>query len=213
MLSKRLQAIADLCIDSKVILDVGCDHAWLSIFLANLGKKIIASDIAEKPLAMAQKNIAETSSSVELVHAPGLKAINKEVDTVIIAGMGFKTIKEILDEDYKLLLNVGKLIISSHTEVPKLRRYISSKGFYISDEKIVFDNNKYYIILVLEKGSQTYSLNEINFGPILSLERSDLYIEYLTKELEAKRKALAKAKNLSDELKETILRLENFINS
>ena len=57
-LSKRLEAVATLVdIDSRVI-DVGCDHAYLDIYLTlNNGNSCIASDINEKALNNAKENI------------------------------------------------------------------------------------------------------------------------------------------------------------
>ena len=56
---KRMLAIANLVDNSKVLADVGCDHAYISINLLENGKaeRIIASDLREGPLNIAKDNI------------------------------------------------------------------------------------------------------------------------------------------------------------
>ena len=58
-LSKRLASIA-LNIDKEdKVVDIGCDHGYLSIYLkaVNGNKIVIATDINENALNMAKKNI------------------------------------------------------------------------------------------------------------------------------------------------------------
>ena len=51
-LSKRLQVVASFIPDNSSLLDVGCDHALLDIFLMQTKKniQIMASDINPNPL-------------------------------------------------------------------------------------------------------------------------------------------------------------------
>ena len=58
MKQKRLQAIcAYLNVQDKII-DVGCDHAYVAIWMARLGtQQILATDIHEEALNMARKNM------------------------------------------------------------------------------------------------------------------------------------------------------------
>ena len=58
-LSSRLKAIAEFVSDGEKIIDIGCDHALLDIYLYQNRKKvkIIASDIHEGALKQAEKNI------------------------------------------------------------------------------------------------------------------------------------------------------------
>ena len=58
-LSKRLSAVAGLVTRGNRLVDVGCDHALLDIYLAlnRNNVKLIASDINENPLKIAKENI------------------------------------------------------------------------------------------------------------------------------------------------------------
>ena len=57
-ISKRLKEIAAYVEKDSYVLDVGCDHALLDIYLIreNICKKTMASDIHEGPLKKAKEN-------------------------------------------------------------------------------------------------------------------------------------------------------------
>ena len=102
-LSKRLLSIIPHIQDEDSIIDVGCDHAYLDIYLAqhkNL-KKIIAVDIMEGPLLIAKKNIKtnDLENVIKVVRSDGLEKLTKDINTVIITGLGGKTITNILKKD------------------------------------------------------------------------------------------------------------------
>ena len=58
-LSKRLASIASNIDKEDKVVDIGCDHGYLSIYLkaVNGNKVVIATDINENALNMAKKNI------------------------------------------------------------------------------------------------------------------------------------------------------------
>lgn len=111
-LDNRLKRITDFIPSDSYILDVGCDHALLDIYLAlnRNNVKLIASDINENPLKIAKENIKKYNleDEITLEKADGVSKINDEVDTVVIAGMGTSTINDIINNDLKKLKNVKK---------------------------------------------------------------------------------------------------------
>ena len=110
-LSKRLKTTAEIVLSkkSKKIIDVGCDHALLDIYLLqnNNDLKIVASDVKEKPLENAKKNISKYSflNKIEVCLKDGINNIDKEIDTVVISGMGTETIIDILEKDKYLIMH------------------------------------------------------------------------------------------------------------
>jgi len=165
-ISKRLETIADFIpINSKVI-DVGCDHALLDIYLSQEKNcECIASDVNKNALDQAKYNISRFHvKNVTTVLTDGLEGITvSSKDIVVISGMGTLTIKEILEGR-----NLSdRMIISTHTDFEDLRKYVVSLGYKIQDEKYVEEKKKYYIIMVFVKGQIQYSEEDFKFGPIL----------------------------------------------
>ena len=71
-LSVRLEAVANYVDDNSKVIDIGCDHGFLSIFLAKKydNIRIIASDINENALNNAISNINKMhlQNNLFLVH-------------------------------------------------------------------------------------------------------------------------------------------------
>ncbi len=182
-ISKRLRVIGDLVSDNSFILDIGCDHALLDIYviLSKKNVKAIASDINEGPLKIAKENIEKykVQKDIKLVKKDGLKAYEKGVDTVILSGLGSMKIVDILKNDKEKLKKINKLIISSNNDYYYLRNNIINLGFKISDEVIVFDKNKYYPIIIFEKGKEKYSRFSLKYGPVLLSKKDKIFIDYL----------------------------------
>ena len=185
-ISKRLRAISDFISDNSFILDIGCDHALLDIYcvLNKKNVKAIASDVKEGPLAMARENVKryDASSKVSVVLGDGLDTYQDGVDTVILSGLGSSTIVSILNKGSKFLPNIKKLIISSNNDYCFLRKSVCDLGFYIADEVMVYDKDKFYPIILFKKGHKTYNDYELKYGPILLEKMDDDFKGYLNNE-------------------------------
>lgn len=184
-LSKRLRAISDFIPDNSFLLDIGCDHALLDIYVTKNKKnvKAIASDINEKPLKQAKENIKKYNvNKVTIALGDGLETYQKGIDTVVISGLGSSTIVSILKKDQKVLENIQRLIISSNNDYYFVRKNICDLGFYIKEEKMILDKNKFYPIIVFEKGNKYYTEYEYRYGPILLEQMDSDFIKYLQEE-------------------------------
>ena len=80
-LSLRLKAIVKFVEKKDKLVDVGCDHGLLSIYLIEneLVSKVIASDINQNALNSAINNIQKRSLNIETVLSDGIKDINMKV--------------------------------------------------------------------------------------------------------------------------------------
>lgn len=218
-LDNRLKRITDFIPSDSYILDVGCDHALLDIYLAlnRNNVKLIASDINENPLKIAQENIRKYNleDKITLVKADGVSKINDEVDTVVIAGMGTSTINDIINNDLKKLKNVKKIIISSHTSSFELRENMNKKGFKIIDEAVVFDKGKYYEIIVYSNGYEKLSKLDMKYGPIISKRKDEITKAYFNerylKLIEIYKKIPNGNKKLKDDLNKKIKEIKKFL--
>lgn len=186
-LSKRLQAIADMIPQDVRVIDVGCDHALLDIYLTLKQRNLcVASDINPNVLKNTKKIISSygLENQIEVVKSDGLEYIELEKnDVVVIAGMGASTILHILEKKLP-----DHLIIGSHNDLELVRKEITKKGFVIKEETLVFENEIYYVIINFEKGIASYTEKELLFGPILISKKEEaitLYFEYLLKKREA----------------------------
>ena len=174
MLSKRLLTVATLVKPNAKVLDVGTDHAYLPIYLRemNICKKVIASDISQGALAIAKKNIEKfQTTDIKLVLSDGLDKIKDDYDTLIICGMGTKTIIHIL-EGKKL---PDQIILSSNNNLYELRIYMNSIGYKIDQEVVVFDKGKYYDIISYQKGKEYLSKTKLLYGK----SKDKKYLSYL----------------------------------
>ena len=175
-------------------LDIGCDHALLSIYLVKERdfSKAIASDNKSGPLKKARENVKyyNVSDKVKLVKAEGLDSYTEGIDTVTISGMGGLTINKILDDNRKCLKNVDTLILSPNNYSLAVKRKMIKLGYHIDNEVLVKDNKIIYEILVFKKGRKYYSYKKLFLGPILSLKNDSLTKEYYQSILTTKKSLL-----------------------
>jgi len=106
MITPRLQAIINL-VTAKTIADVGTDHAFIPIRLAQDKKikKAVATDKNRGPIEIARGNVLKygLSKIIELRQGAGLCPIEPgECEQIIIAGMGGALIADIIDLAYTI---------------------------------------------------------------------------------------------------------------
>lgn len=187
-LSKRLEVVASFVNDNSKVIDIGCDHGLLSIYLVNKYKniKVIASDVNENALSSAITNIKKEKleNRIETRLGSGLDVVDaNEIDTIVIAGMGANTIVGILKYSTSKLSNVNNIIIQSNTDLYFLRKNVTSLGYYIEDEILLEDKNIIYIVIKFTKGKKRYNYKELYLGPVLITKNDDLFKKKCNKEL------------------------------
>lgn len=151
-LSKRLQAVADLVTPGNRVADVGCDHAYTSIYLAvnGISPRLIAMDINQGPLNKAKENIQRygCEDRIELRLSDGLSKLNDgEADSIIIGGMGGSLTISILTQRMELVSKVKELILQPQSEIHKVREMLTNMDFVISNENMVKEEGKYYTMM------------------------------------------------------------------
>ncbi len=176
-LNKRLTTISAFILKNDKVIDIGCDHNLLAIYMYQKDKiKIVGSDINNEPLNIARNNLSkyDLSNTLELRLGDGLTTI-KDEDTIIISGMGGITINKILDNINNY--NIKKLIISPNDNFPLTRKFITSKGYKLENEIIVNDNNKYYLVSVYIEGNEK---TNYFFGKLDNKNKDNIdYFNYL----------------------------------
>ena len=73
-----------------------------------------------------------------------------------------------------------KVINYADNNYYELRKYFTNNGYYIKNEDMVFENNKYYINIVFFPGKVRYNKKELLFGPLLiKNKKNNKYFSYL----------------------------------
>lgn len=201
MKSLRLSTIASFVENDDILGDIGCDHAYLSIYLVknNLCKKVIATDVNINALNVAKSNIKKNklSNEIETYLSDGLQNVcDKEINTLVISGMGTNTILHILDHAKEF--NLNKLIIQSNNELYKLRNKLPKYGFYLQKEKVIYEKKHFYVIGVYKKVKKYLTLREKLFGKY-DATNSHYYLSLYNEFLNINKKV--RSKNVKEKLK------------
>ena len=155
ILNKRLETLSAFILDNECVIDIGCDHGLLGIylFLNRKNLKMISSDVNRGPLEKAQENLEKYNlvDKIELRLGNGLQVMSNDINTIVISGMGGITITNILQNINKYK-NVSKLVLSPNNEFPYVRKTLSKLGFYIVNEKMVLEKGKYYLVSEYKRG-------------------------------------------------------------
>jgi len=156
-LSKRLQIIVSLIEKSASVADIGTDHGYIPIYLAQAGyaHKIIASDISTSSLEAARRSAAgaKVTEAIKFIVAPGLDGVTPaEVDTIVIAGLGGETIVSILKKAPWAKRRGTKLILQPQSKIDILFRFLYDNEYEIKQIKSFLEKEKYYTVILTEGG-------------------------------------------------------------
>ncbi len=176
---ERIDLLASLTKGFDVICDIGCDHGYVALEAIKKYnvKHAISADINASPLNQAKKNSKGFEDKIDFVLSDGFKNIDKEFDCAIIAGMGGILIKNILLNSFDKIKN-KRLILQANSDRPFLRKFLNENNFKIINEVSILEQNKYYEIIVVESGIESLDEFDIEFGPILRRNKSDIYIKH-----------------------------------
>ena len=151
-MNKRLQAICSLICQGRGVVDVGTDHGYIPVALAQNGYagKIIASDICPGPLQAARNSAksAAVDDKIEFLLCDGLDGCEKSaIDTIVIAGMGGDTICGILDRAEWCMTPDYTLILQPMTKAEVVRYWLAYNGYEFLDEVLVKDGGIIYQVI------------------------------------------------------------------
>lgn len=188
-LSNRLKTIASLVKPGSRIADIGTDHGFLPIYLAQKGviTHAVAMDIRKGPLARAKEHVGEhgLTEMIETRLSDGLEKLNTgEADTVIIAGMGGPLILEILNRGMAVVPSVNRFILSPQSDWNGFRKGLRKMGFVQLGEDMVCEDGKYYLITEVRYAPEEAKCGEAHeledrFGPFLLKEKHPELRRYL----------------------------------
>ena len=155
-LSLRLSAIADLVTTGNRLVDVGCDHGYLPVYLIQQKKipSAIAMDVRKGPLSRAKEHIRQygLEEYIQTRLSDGLENLKAgEGDTLVIAGMGGPLMERILTDGQSVRDSFSELILQPQSDIPHFRRFIQLQGWKIAEEKMVEEDGKFYPMMRVVK--------------------------------------------------------------
>lgn len=210
VLTPRLKAIVDNVIPCNSAVDVGCDHAQVGIYLAQVGKvkNVTVSDINEGPIERARVAVREAGfqDKITCVKTDGLDEI-APCDTVIIAGMGGELIRDILARA-EWTKNSCRLILQPMSMGDVLRKYLFENGYKILKESIAIENERVYAIIVATGGRCDAWEDADLYLSDLSDSNATTYLNKVIARLNNALYGMKKAEKTDDE---EIRRIENLI--
>lgn len=209
VLSKRLQALADMVTVGNRVADVGCDHGFVSIYLVQkkIAPYVYAMDVREGPLLRAKEHIQTygMENYIETRLSDGMAALLPgEAQSLVCAGMGGKLMQKILTEGREKALAMEELILQPQSEIPAFRRFLRQEGYEIVAEKMILEEGKYYPMMKVvpagkctakmpcgEKGENQQRLWD-KFGRMLLEQKDPVLVQYLHFNLKVQKEILEK---------------------
>lgn len=187
-LSERMLRTAAMVSRGNRTADVGCDHAYTSVYLVEqqIAPQVVAMDVNAGPLARAKENVERfgREEQIQLRLSDGLEALLPgEADTILIAGMGGPLMERILSAAPEVLASVKELVLQPQSELTEFRRFLHSIGFRITQEDMLREDGKYYVIFRAEPGQEeAWSEEEYLYGKRLRQEAYPVLREFLEEE-------------------------------
>ena len=193
-LSDRLNTIYEILIQNNIdkndiVADVCSDHGYIPIklILDNITNKTIATDISKNSIDKIKNNIdlyfdKKDKNKIDIRVGDGLKILNyNDFDILIISGIGYDLMKNILKNIDKY--NFKYLIVSPQTKIYDFRKYVLNNNLYIDNEKIVYEDNKYYFILKIIKNNDNklihWNEEELLYGKHLLQNKNEILYKYI----------------------------------
>lgn len=196
MESARLQRLRAL-LEGPVVADIGTDHGIvpMSLLADPSFERIVASDISAASLAKLRRKLKDhpEAARVTTVVTDGLAGIDtREVNTVLIAGMGGHRIVRILEKAVASGQPLHRLVLSPQRGEGAVRRFLREAGFRLFVDEYMEEEGKFYTLLAAEPGEEVaYAPLEEKFGRMPLRRRDPVLREWARKELAVCERVLA----------------------
>ena len=189
-LSERLRMAAGLVTKGNIVADIGCDHAYTSIYLCKEGiaPRVIAMDVNKGPLLMAKKHVEEEGlgETIALRLSDGLKElVPGEAESILLCGMGGLLMMKILTDCPETTAAAKELILQPQSEVGEVRHFLHNSGYEITKECMVKEDGKFYVMMrAVYVGTPVLFDREYEYlyGRLLIEEKNEILQEFLKRE-------------------------------
>lgn len=205
-LKPRLRAVANMIPDCECFADIGTDHAYIPIAMLKekTAKIAIASDIGIGPLKHAQENIKKENLENKIFTriGAGLTSIKmNEINGAVIAGMGGKMIRKILENDKEKAEATEWFVLQPMKNAPELRKWLVNNGYIICEESLAKEDWHIYEILFVKHGKMKIE-DEFYYetGVTENIKKHPLYKNFFERKIYKRKRLLSMInENTSDE--------------
>ncbi|MEG1848894.1 MAG: tRNA (adenine(22)-N(1))-methyltransferase TrmK, partial [Lachnospiraceae bacterium] len=98
---------------------------------------------------------------------------SRKVDTLLMAGMGGRLMIHILQEGKPISEQTAEWILQPQSEISLVRQYIRTQQYHISEENMVLEDGKYYVMMKAEPKQLPGTVS------LIPMQLCDAYGEYL----------------------------------
>ena len=198
-LSNRLLAAVGMVTKGNIVADVGCDHAYTSIYLcqAGIAPRVIAMDVNKGPLKGAKEHVEQAglADRIDVRLSDGLqKLVPGEADTVLLCGMGGLLMIKILSDYPVATASLKELVLQPQSEIGEVRMFLHKQGYRITKEHMLKEDGKFYVMMraVPCAEPQQYAEEcEYIYGRLLLEEKNEVLKEFLDREYRLRSDVLA----------------------
>ena len=184
-MTKRLEEIFSLLPSCEVFADIGCDHGYISRKMLDSGKanKVLFADISAKCLEKASALLDDyvKSGRAEGYVANGFSGL-PDCDLALIAGMGGEEIIFIINSAKNL---PNSIVLQPMKNTEKVRESLVKLGFRIERDYTFIADEKFYDLILANKGKDYLTEDEILFGRTNLKEKPKAFIEKISKRKKA----------------------------
>jgi len=204
-LNGRLKIMADIVKNGEAMADIGSDHGFLPLYLCEneICSKAVITDISAASLQKAKDAFTSYTGGaiVDFRVGDGLSALDaREVDIVVIAGVGGELITRILGEDVLKTLSFPRYILQPRNGSGKLRYWLEEAGFSILAENLA-EEGKFICEIITAappRGIFQPPLLEGHSGAIeyeipgkLSCDEKEMFSRFLNKKIGVEKNIIA----------------------
>ncbi len=152
----RLQMVAAFVPKGAKLGDIGTDHAYLPIALYETQRisKAVAIDVHEGPYqsALTAVRVRHLEAVIDVRFGDGLMPLDSgEVNVLTLAGMGGRTMLDILSARPDVLESVRDLIVQPQGTESAVRLTLLEDGWRLKAEQLVEEDDRIYVVMAYSK--------------------------------------------------------------
>ena len=206
-MTDRLEKIFSIIPKCKVFADIGCDHGYMAhaMLTREKAEKVIIADISDKCLQKAKDLLYPYINSKRAISvvANGFIGV-PDSDVGLVAGMGGEEICTILKSASAL---PNTLVLQPMKNTDKVRLCALELGYKIEKDYVFKSANKFYDIMLISKGKDFLTEQEIEFGRDNLKEKSEDFIEFISQKL-IRLESILSGEGIRDSDREKMLKLK-----